>query len=99
MVALGVFVSAGGAVLFLTSFALTLRANANVRIPYWRNAMTIPPGTVMMRSAGAGLTVLGAVPLSANGWGWTLVILLGMLAIPLLMIPIHNGRVARQAVA
>ncbi|KRA23319.1 hypothetical protein ASD65_01960 [Microbacterium sp. Root61] len=84
--------------LFLTSFALTLRANANVRIPYWRNARIIPPGTVLMRSAGAGLTVLGAVPLSANGWGWML-ILLGMLAIPLLMIPIHNGRVARQAVA
>lgn len=34
-----------------------------------------------------------------HGWGWMLVILLAMLAIPLLMIPIHNGRVARQAVA
>jgi hypothetical protein len=53
-----------GAALFFASLIHTIRANPDVRIPFYRNPQIIPAGSIAMRSIGAGLLVFGGVALT-----------------------------------
>ncbi|WP_309128149.1 hypothetical protein [Microbacterium sp.] len=90
MFALGVLAATVGAILFHVSLGMTLRANSAVRVPFRRNAAIVPPGSIALRAAGAGLLVLGAVLLSTESWFWPLIIVVAGPVTALVAITIHN---------
>ncbi len=96
MVTLWWVLAATGSALFLSSLALTLRANASTRVPYARNADVIPAGTVVARALGAALLVFGSVMVSVTAGAWAAAIPVAVALVALLAVAIHNRRVARQ---
>lgn len=90
----GVLLSVAGSILFLTALAMTLRANATSTVPFWRNPVVTPVGSVAMRSIGAGFLVFGAVMLTAEGWWWPVLIVLAVPGIAFAALALHNRRVA-----
>lgn len=90
MEAFGWVAAIAGNVLFIASLVLTVRANPGRRIPFNRNPPVVPPGSIAMRSIGAGLLVFGAVGLSSMFDYWSvLIVFVGVLA-AMVVIPIHN---------
>ena len=79
-----------GTVLFVASLIVTVRANTGTRIPFFRNPRIIPPGSIMMRSIGAGLLVLGSVGLSSTYGYWAVLIAFAGVAAAMVVIPAHN---------
>ncbi|WP_435747244.1 hypothetical protein [Microbacterium sp. PMB16] len=98
MIVFGIALALGGLVLFFSSLAKTLRANADVAIPMWTNAAVVPPGSIAMRSLGGGLIVFGAVALIAGGGWWWLAMIVA-LSPSVAMVPIltHNRKVAQES--
>lgn len=94
MTAFGVILSLAGAILFLTALAKTLRANATSTVPFWRNPVVIPVGSIAMRSIGAGFLIFGAVMLTAEGWWWPVLIVLVVPGIAFMALALHNRRIA-----
>lgn len=90
----GALLALAGAILFLASLVMTLRANATSPIPFWHNAVSTPAGSIGMRSIGAGLLVFGAVMLTANGWWWPVLFVLVVPGITFVAIALHNRRIA-----
>lgn len=82
-----------GNVLFIGSLVLTVRANPGRRIPFSRNPPVIPPGSIAMRSVGAGLLVFGAVGLSSMFGYWSVLIAFVGVVAAMVVIPIHNSSV------
>ena len=81
-----------GAGLFISSLIRTIRANPDARIPFNRNPPIVPPGSIAMRSIGAGLLVFGVVGL-ANSFGtWSLLLTVGVALVALAAMTIHNHR-------
>lgn len=93
----GILIAVAGLVLFHTALAITLRANPRSRVPFWRNPVTIPTGSVAMRAIGAGFIVLGVVLLGVNAWWAPFVIVLAGPVVALIAIAIHNRSVAAAA--
>ncbi|MEV7692175.1 hypothetical protein AB0N73_02470 [Microbacterium sp. NPDC089189] len=92
----GWLVAAAGIVLFHAALTITLRANATTRLPFYRNAEIVPPGSVVLRSVGAGLIVLGAVLLSTEALYWPFVIILAGPIAALAVITWHNRKIAAR---
>lgn len=90
MAAFGIPVTLAGLLLFHTALWMTVRANAEVPIPFWRNAQTVPPRSNALRAVGAGLLVLGAVTLAPSGWWWPLLLVLAGPGVALGAITVHN---------
>lgn len=93
MFAVGIVAAVMGIVLFHAALGKTLRANAEVRIPFGRRPEHAPRGSIAMRAFGAGLIVLGAVLVSTAGWHWTLMVVLAGPAAALIVLALHNRRV------
>jgi hypothetical protein len=85
-----------GNVLFIGSLVLTVRANPGSRIPFNRNPPVIPPGSIAMRSIGAGLLVFGAVGLSSTFSYWGVLIVFAGVLVAMVVIPIHNSRLPQS---
>ncbi|GGE87025.1 hypothetical protein [Mycetocola zhadangensis] len=86
-----------GAVLFMASLTRVFRANPDTRIPFVRSPPIIPPGSVAMRSSGAGFLVVGSFALSQTLGTWSFVIVLGLVLVPAVLIMIRNRRIPSQA--
>lgn len=85
-----------GNVLFIGSLVLTVRANPGRRIPFNRNPPVVPPGSIAMRSVGAGLLVCGAVGLNSTFGYWSvLIVFVGVLA-AMVVIPLHNSKLPQS---
>lgn len=93
----GWFAAIIGAVLFYASLTRTIQANPDVRIPYYRNAPTIPAGSVAMRSIGAGLLVVGGAALTTQFGTWIVTGVVGVPLVALAVITVHNHRVITKA--
>lgn len=85
-----------GAALLLWSIAATVRANSTTRIPYWTRPEVIPRGSIITRSLGIGLIVFGAVTTVSPGGYWISALVVLLFLPGLIMIPVHNRRVARR---
>ena len=88
-----ILLTVAGLTLFFSALAVTLRANPRSRIPFWRNAESVPTGSVALRAIGAGFIVFGAVLSSAGGWWWPLIVVILGPGIALVVIAMHNARV------
>ncbi|MGL3150032.1 hypothetical protein ACSS7Z_06675 [Microbacterium sp. A82] len=86
-----------GVVLFHVALGMTLRANPVTRIPFHRNAVAIPSGSVALRALGAGLIVLGAVLLGTIAWYWPFIVVLAGPVAALIVITLHNRKVANRS--
>ncbi|CAO1653922.1 hypothetical protein NYA9BBAC_02635 [Salinibacterium sp. NYA9b] len=86
---------AGGAML-LWSIAATVRANSSTRIPYWTRPEVIPRGSIITRSLGVGLIVFGVITAASPGGYWVAALVVLLFLPGLIMIPVHNRRVARR---
>ncbi|WP_406246970.1 hypothetical protein ACI7YT_16335 [Microbacterium sp. M] len=97
MFVFGVLAAVTGVVVFHLALASTMRANAGIRIPFFRNAEVVPRGSVVLRAIGAGLIVFGAVMLGLTAWYLPfLVILVGPVA-TFVAIVVHNRSTQRRA--
>lgn len=97
MFVFGVVAAVTGVVVFHLALASTLRANAGIRIPVFRNADVVPPGSVVLRATGAGLIVFGAATLGMTVWYLPfLVVLVGPVA-AFVAIMVHNRAVQHRA--
>ncbi|MEL0625791.1 hypothetical protein V6245_02400 [Salinibacterium amurskyense] len=85
-----------GAALLLWSIAATVRANSTTRIPYWTRPEVIPRGSLIARSLGVGLIVFGTVTTVSPGGFWVSALVVLLFLPGLVMIPVHNRRVARS---
>lgn len=85
-----------GNTLFLAALVMTIRANADTRIPYYRNPVIIPKWSILMRGIGVGLIVLGAAALIQSLGRWSVVAVLAAPLISLLLIVAHNRQVGRR---
>ncbi|MEV8252923.1 hypothetical protein AB0O95_03035 [Rhodoglobus sp. NPDC076762] len=85
-----------GAALLFWSIAATIRANSATRIPYWTRPEVIPRGSIITRSLGVGLIVVGAVATVSPGGFWISALVVALFLPGLIMIPVHNHRVARR---
>ena len=88
-----------GLIIFHSALGMTLRANATTRVPFYRNAQIVPVGTVVLRVTGASLLVLGAVLLSTSAWYWPFIVVLAGPIAALIVITIHNRKIANQSAA
>lgn len=86
---------AGGAML-LWSIAATVRANSSTRIPYWTRPEVIPRGSIITRSLGVGLIVFGVITAASPGDYWAAALVVLLFLPGLIMIPVHNRRVAQS---
>lgn len=93
----GWIAAAVGTVLFIVSLIRTIRANPDTRIPFYRNPLIIPAGSIVMRSIGAGLLVFGAVSLTGALGTWSVVVVVGVLLATLIVITVHNRRLTFPA--
>ncbi|MFJ2551804.1 hypothetical protein [Microbacterium sp. NPDC087591] len=93
----GIATALAGVVLFLAALLATVRANRDVRIPYWMQPVTQPRGSVAMRALGAGLTVLGAVLVGQTSVWWALAIVVAGPGVALVVIGLHNARVRQSS--
>lgn len=93
----GWFAAIIGAVLFYASLIRTIRANPDVRIPFYRNPPTIPVGSIGMRSIGAGLLVFGGAALTTVFGTWIVTGVVGVPLISLTVITVHNHRLLTAA--
>lgn len=98
MILFGGLVAVVGVVLFHMALGMTLRANPATRIPFNRNAASIPGGSVVMRGIGAGLIVLGAVLLSTSAWYWPFIVVLAGPVPAVAIVTFHNRKVAGRTV-
>ncbi|MFB7251369.1 hypothetical protein [Microbacterium sp. NPDC056234] len=97
MFVFGVVVAVTGVVVFHLALASTLRANAGIRVPFFRSAEVVPRGSAVLRAIGAGLIVFGAATLGMTAWYLPfLVILVGPVA-ALVAIVMHNAAAQRHA--
>ncbi|GGH50625.1 hypothetical protein GCM10010921_29480 [Microbacterium album] len=78
------------------SLIMTLRANADATVPFWRNAPTIPRGSVALRAAGAGALVFGAAYGAREFGYWGAVVLVALVLVGAAAIARHNRRVCVQ---
>lgn len=92
---LGIATALAGAVLFLVALRVTIHANQDTPIPYWRRPASEPRGAVPMRALGAGLTVFGAALIAQGSGWWALVIVLLGPGVAVIAVVIHNARVRR----
>lgn len=95
----GLLSAIAGVALFHTALARTVRANPSTEIPFSRNPGTAPAGSIAMRAVGAGLIVLAAGLLSTTAWFWPFIVILAGPVAALVVILIHNNRVARGRLA
>lgn len=93
----GWFAAIIGAVLFYTSLIRTIRANPDVRIPFYRNSPTIPAGSIAMQSIGAGLLVFGGAALTTAFGTWIVTDVVGVPLLALTVITVHNHRLLTVA--
>ena len=94
MDALGLVAATAGAALFIWSLVRTMRANAVTRIPFYRNPVNVPKGSIATRSIGAGLFVFGGVALAGVLGFWSILVVVAAPLIALTLITIHNSRLA-----
>ncbi|WP_010204127.1 hypothetical protein [Salinibacterium sp. PAMC 21357] len=85
-----------GAALLLWSIAATVRSNSTTRIPYWTRPEVIPRGSLITRSLGVGLIIFGVVITISPGGYWISALVVLLFLPGLIMIPLHNRRVARS---
>jgi len=97
MFVFGVLAAVTGVVVFHLALASTMRANAGIRIPFFRNADVIPRGSVALRAIGAGLIVFGAVMLGLTAWYLPFVVILVGPVAAFVAIVVHNAAVQRRA--
>jgi hypothetical protein len=97
MAAFGFPLTLAGLILFHTALWMTLRANAEAPVPFWRNAVTVPPRSTALRAVGAGLLVLGTVTLASSGWWWPLLVVVAGPGVALGAIAAHNRGVEHAA--
>lgn len=97
MIVFGGLVALLGVLLFQRALGMTIRANPRSRIPYFRGARTVPPGSMGLRALGAGLMVLGACVLGLVAWQWPLLVVLLGPAATFAGIFAHNRRVAHAS--
>ncbi|HWV50436.1 MAG TPA: hypothetical protein VN035_13355 [Microbacterium sp.] len=97
MLVFGVVAAVTGVIVLHLALASTVRANAGIRIPFFRRTEAVPRGPVVLRAIGAGLLVFGAVILSMTAW-WLpfLVILVGPVA-AFVAVVVHNAAIQRRA--
>ncbi len=91
-------VAAAGALLFAFSLILVIRANPNVKLPYWRNPEHASGDSIALRAIGAGLQVFGLVMLAPLHGFWIVLPLTTVLMFPLGIQAAHNRRVEQYAV-
>jgi len=96
MLIVGWVVTTVGVVLFHAALIMTVRANPDTSIPFYRNAGVIPIGSIALRAAGAGLLVLGAVLLSTEAWYLPFAVVLAGPVAAMAVIMVHNKRVAAR---
>ena len=97
MFVFGVVAAVTGVIAFHLALASTVRANAGIRIPFFRRPEIVPHGSIALRAAGAGLLVFGAVMLSTTAWYLPfLVILVGPVAASVAIV-VHNAAARRRA--
>ena len=97
MVIFGWISAVTGAALFFASLIRTIRANPDVRIPFYRNPQIIPAGSIAMRSIGAGLLVFGGAALTNTLGTWSVLLVLGILLVALAVVTVHNHRLPATA--
>lgn len=97
MLTVGWLAAAVGIILFHVALTMTLRANPTTRLPFYRSAEIVPPGSVRLRAIGAGLIVLGAALISTSAWYWPFVVVLAGPIAALTVITFHNRRIAERA--
>lgn len=90
----GVCAAVAGLVLFLGALVWTLRANPTTPLPFFPNAVVVPPGSTLMRGLGAGCLVFAAVALSTTGLWWTAFVAALGPGVALLLVMWHNARSA-----
>lgn len=88
----------GGLVLWIASFIVVMRANPADRIPFWGNPPRVPGRAYGMRAlailpVGFGATMMG---IHVSGTPIAPIAVLFALGLPLLLVPVHNRRVARS---
>ena len=93
----GWIAAVAGAVLFSESLVRTIRANPDARIPFYRNPPVIPPGSIAMRSIGAGCLVFGAAALTDSLGIWSGLVIVGVLLVTLAVLTVHNRRLPASA--
>ncbi len=97
MVVLSALVAVVGVVLFHIALVRTMRANAGIRIPYFRNAEVVPPGSIATRALGAGMLVFGGVMLATTAWYLPLAVVVAGPVVALVAILLHNAEAQRRA--
>jgi hypothetical protein len=97
MFVFGVVAAATGVIVFHLALASTVRANAGIRIPFFRRPEIVPQGSITLRAIGAGLIVFGAVMLSATAWYLPLLVVLVGPVAALVAIVVHNVLAQRGA--
>lgn len=95
MIVFGILIALAGIGLFVAALSMTIRANTDSPIPLWRSPAITPPGSITMRAIGSGLIIIGAAALSTSGWWWMALVVIAGPIIALVVIPVHNSRVAR----
>jgi len=91
--------AAAGLVLFHAALTMTLRANRTSRIPYARNPPIVPIRSMALRIVGVALLVFGTVMLGTASLLWVLAVVIAGPIVTLVIIMIHNRRVAKTEVA
>ncbi|MEZ3161966.1 hypothetical protein AB1K54_15735 [Microbacterium sp. BWT-B31] len=92
---------ATGFALWVGSLLIASAANRGIRMPYWTNPPRNRPLAIAVRALGSALLVLGASWLAVvvDPWWMALALFAPLIGIPLLIIPLHNRRVAARAAA